>query len=260
MINKKIVKNWKKDLKKWLALTMTGAMVIGSTITSLASDSLWIEFNELDNGIISEPFEYHGLKCFNVKPGNNEFKFIREKSAVTDTTNLDYTVNILTFNEVTEEWEWCELGGDMTTGKFEYDRNYKMIMPAFIPDGFIGGTTDFSRGEDMTQFTNDKFKGYYEDRPDHTPDWLIHVYVTDYNSQKWDWYFKPNANTAPSTRWKNDEKGWWVEKSDGTYLTNTWYQSPERGLWYYMGSDGYMLKSSGTPDGYYVNVDGVWVQ
>ena len=31
-------------------------------------------------------------------------------------------------------------------------------------------------------------------------------------------------------------------------------------LWYYMGADGYMLTDTTTPDGYYVNADGVWVQ
>lgn len=66
------------------------------------------------------------------------------------------------------------------------------------------------------------------------------------------------AGTAPA--WKQDGKGWWIENPDGSYLTNQWYQSPESGLWYYMGSDGYMLTNTTTPDGYVVNADGVWVQ
>lgn len=60
--------------------------------------------------------------------------------------------------------------------------------------------------------------------------------------------------------WKNNETGWWVQCSDGTYLVNRWYQSPASGLWYYMGADGYMLTNTTTPDGYYVNGDGVWIQ
>lgn len=60
--------------------------------------------------------------------------------------------------------------------------------------------------------------------------------------------------------WASDSKGWWIQYSDGTYLTNAWYQSPESGLWYYMGADGYMLTDTTTPDGHYVNSDGVWIQ
>lgn len=60
--------------------------------------------------------------------------------------------------------------------------------------------------------------------------------------------------------WMNNEIGWWVQCSDGTYLINRWYQSPTSGLWYYMGADGYMLTNTTTPDGYYVNSDGVWIQ
>lgn len=60
--------------------------------------------------------------------------------------------------------------------------------------------------------------------------------------------------------WMNNDIGWWVQCSDGTYLINRWYQSPMSGLWYYMGADGYMLTNTTTPDGYYVNGDGVWIQ
>lgn len=60
--------------------------------------------------------------------------------------------------------------------------------------------------------------------------------------------------------WASNEKGWWIQYSDGTYLTNAWYQSPDSGLWYYMGADGYMLTNTTTPDGHYVNAEGVWVQ
>ena len=60
--------------------------------------------------------------------------------------------------------------------------------------------------------------------------------------------------------WASNDKGWWIQYNDGSYLTNAWYQSPASGLWYYMGADGYMLTNTTTPDGYYVNADGVWVQ
>ena len=66
--------------------------------------------------------------------------------------------------------------------------------------------------------------------------------------------------TASAADWKQDTKGWRVENEDGSYLTNQWYQSPASGLWYYMGADVYMLTNTTTPDGYFVNADGAWVE
>lgn len=81
-----------------------------------------------------------------------------------------------------------------------------------------------------------------------------------------DYILKEGTNTAsaqPQTTgatpmWKQNAKGWWLENADGTYLTNQWYLY--NGQWYYMGADGYMLVSTTTPDGYWVNADGIWVQ
>lgn len=66
--------------------------------------------------------------------------------------------------------------------------------------------------------------------------------------------------TANAEQWRDDARGWWIEKDDGSYLVNQWYQSPSSGLWYYMGPDGYMLTNTVTPDGCYVDANGVWVQ
>lgn len=69
-----------------------------------------------------------------------------------------------------------------------------------------------------------------------------------------------STTTAFAEEWKQDDKGWWIQNDDGSYLANQWYQSPTSGLWYYMGANGYMLTDSTTPDGYYVNADGVYVE
>ena len=88
------------------------------------------------------------------------------------------------------------------------------------------------------------------------PDWDNAYYID----------LKTGTNTASaqpqtsgaSPMWKQNAKGWWLENADGTYLTNQWYLY--NGQWYYMGADGYMLVNTTTPDGYWVNADGVWVQ
>ncbi|NBH36682.1 hypothetical protein D3Z58_25090 [Clostridiaceae bacterium] len=64
--------------------------------------------------------------------------------------------------------------------------------------------------------------------------------------------------TASADTWRQDSKGWRVETEDGSYLTNQWCQSLG-GLWYYFGEDGYHLRDTITPDGYYVDRLGVWV-
>ena len=66
--------------------------------------------------------------------------------------------------------------------------------------------------------------------------------------------------TAYASQWTQDAMGWKVQADDGIYLTNQWYQSPESGLFYYIGADGYMMVNTVTPDGYYVNAEGVWVE
>lgn len=65
--------------------------------------------------------------------------------------------------------------------------------------------------------------------------------------------------TTYASQWTQDKQGWKVQSDDGVYLTNQWYQSPESKLWYYIGENGYMLTNTYTPDGYFVNADGVWV-
>lgn len=81
------------------------------------------------------------------------------------------------------------------------------------------------------------------------------------DSQTWDTGDEEAWATVISfPSWRHDENGWWVEYSNGTYLVNQWYQSPSSGLWYYLGADGYMLTNAITPDGWFVNADGVWVQ
>lgn len=58
--------------------------------------------------------------------------------------------------------------------------------------------------------------------------------------------------------WRQDNKGnWYYMESSGAMDFSSWINY--NGLWYYVGSDGKMLTNTTTPDGYYVNGDGVWV-
>lgn len=58
--------------------------------------------------------------------------------------------------------------------------------------------------------------------------------------------------------WKQDNVGWWYQNDDGSYPANSWQEID--GKQYYFGNDGYMLHDTTTPDGYYVDANGVWDQ
>jgi len=58
--------------------------------------------------------------------------------------------------------------------------------------------------------------------------------------------------------WRSDEHGWWYVNDDGHYPTDTWQEIS--GKYYYFGSDGYMLHSTTTPDGFQVGSDGAWIE
>lgn len=88
----------------------------------------------------------------------------------------------------------------------------------------------------------------------------------------------PGVGNSSSGAWLLDSVGWWYCNADRTYtrnnwqyINNKWYFFNEngymvtgwvlwKGLWYYMGADGAMYTNRMTPDNYYVNGDGVWVQ
>ena len=80
---------------------------------------------------------------------------------------------------------------------------------------------------------------------------------------------------ANEAQWKRNDKGWWYEEANGTYPTNAWklikdkwyyfdgigYMVENRWIGnYYLGADGAMLVSTSTPDGYYVDATGKWVE
>ncbi len=63
--------------------------------------------------------------------------------------------------------------------------------------------------------------------------------------------------------WKQDNTGWWWQENDGTYPTNTWcwLDGNQDGIseCYYFNEAGYLLTNTFTPDGYWVNGYGAWI-
>ena len=69
-----------------------------------------------------------------------------------------------------------------------------------------------------------------------------------------------DSNQYMATGWRQFVGGiWYYFQPDGSLAKNAWVQN-SAGQWFYVGSTGGMLRNTTTPDGNYVNADGVWVQ
>ncbi len=89
----------------------------------------------------------------------------------------------------------------------------------------------------------------------------------------------PSGTTGTSqTGWQKDNVGWWWLDTDGTYpvsqwryISDLWYFFDEsgymktgwvswNGVWYYCDASGAMLTNTTTPDGFYVDANGICQQ
>ena len=72
------------------------------------------------------------------------------------------------------------------------------------------------------------------------------------------WYYFNDYGAAVVKIWLKSGGKWYYMQEDGTMATNKWIKWYNK--WYYVGKDGAMYANRKTPDGYYVNSNGVWVQ
>lgn len=70
------------------------------------------------------------------------------------------------------------------------------------------------------------------------------------------WYFL-GADGVMKTGWMQLGGTWYFLNADGA-MANGWVQGAD-GKWYYLQMDGKMAVDMTTPDGYYVDQDGVWI-
>ena len=68
------------------------------------------------------------------------------------------------------------------------------------------------------------------------------------------WYYL-NKSGSMATGWVKDNGSWYYLKDSGAMATG-WIK--DNGKWYYLASSGNMLSNTRTPDGYYVDANGVW--
>ena len=68
------------------------------------------------------------------------------------------------------------------------------------------------------------------------------------------WYYLKDSGSM-ATGWVKDSGSWYYLKNSGSMATG-WVK--DSGKWYYLASSGNMLRNTRTPDGYYVDANGVW--
>ena len=91
------------------------------------------------------------------------------------------------------------------------------------------------------------------------------------------WWYSYDTGGYPSSCWKQINGAWYHFNSSGYMQTGwlkldgQWFYLADSGAmligwqaingnWYYLGTDGVMYEDTWTPDGFYVNGSGVWVQ
>ena len=65
------------------------------------------------------------------------------------------------------------------------------------------------------------------------------------------------ASNVSKQGWEVSGDSWKYRLEDGSYVTNAWMQDSD-GKWYYFNESSLMVTNQTTPDGYYVDFDGVW--
>ena len=70
------------------------------------------------------------------------------------------------------------------------------------------------------------------------------------------WWFVYGDGSHPVAKWEQISGKWYYFDQLGFAVQNTWVKWYEK--WYYCGPEGDMYVSRKTPDGYYVDKNGVW--
>ena len=160
---------------------------------------------------------------------------------------------VMLTDTITPDGIYVNINGEKTNyipGWYQDEGGWHYIMK----NGYYAGATWIQDTDGKWYYIN---IGTYMETDDITPD----GYYVDANGV-WDGNAstinnKVNLGPGVSKGWEPVDTGWKFKQEDGSYLTNSWKQDTN-GKWYYLNEDGWMLKDTTTPDGFYVDSDGVW--
>ena len=234
---------------------MLGLIATMSIVGAISAFAITIDFSDTNavgltgekldgvefNGLISTEFPVHSIS-------NENMQYMVKRDSISSNGDLKYV-------------------------HYGYIENGKFIPTKTWVDAYF----KFENVFDSEQLSKDKAAGIANDRVyaitilwwdgetvswagDEQSSWSIWAFqLTDGNSNNTTNSDDNDSDSSYISGWKQDNTGWWYQYSDGSYIKSTWFQDAD-GTWYYFSADGYMLANTTTPDGYYVNASGIWVQ
>lgn len=161
------------------------------------------------------------------------------------------------------------------------DAQWRSYYPDIFPDAVKTGWREEDGGVFYYSLSGQKVTGWQKISPAwyyFGPDGALarNCWVKSGN----DWYFLRSANGMMSTNewvewyhvqyrtgpsgaayagcWAKVDGQWYYFQPGGAMAASQWIYGKDK-KWYYVGQDGAMLTNTRTPDGFYVNADGVWV-
>ena len=72
------------------------------------------------------------------------------------------------------------------------------------------------------------------------------------------WWYQLDDGRWVADAWLKDNGEWYYFETDGYMAAGRWIQYGAKG-WFYVDKSGKMLRNTTTPDGYYVDDVGAWV-
>ncbi|MHC1720661.1 MAG: immunoglobulin-like domain-containing protein [Clostridiaceae bacterium] len=183
---------------------------------------------------------------------------------------------------ISSTWYYLDTNGTKMTNKWTQDSSKRwfylgadgaMAVNKWAQDG---SKKWFYLGADGAMKTNgwitDSGKWYYlnADGSRGSNQWALNssnklVYVGEAGTVRtscwiWhsnNWYYLNSDGTKAINKWAQDgSKKWFYLGPEGTMKTSSWVL--DGGKWYYLNSDGSMATNTKTPDGFYVDINGVW--
>ena len=119
---------------------------------------------------------------------------------------------------------------------FVTESSEELILTTYLPEGFIDDI------EENTYYINEDVelvKGWLE---------LDGWYFFDYET-----------GIQQKGRWVAEYTDWYCLDANGRMFTSTWIARDSKlDVWYYVTEDGLMLTNTTTPDGFYVDAEGIW--
>jgi len=136
-------------------------------------------------------------------------------------------------------------GGDVHFGELRSDRKkvyYEIYLSAVTED-------ESEKWDDERDWNNDPGSSGSSTGPGMQGAWL-----KDPNNGRY-WYSNANG-TRPINAWQKIGGVWYFFDATGFRVENQWVLW--KGKYYYLGQNGRMYNNERTPDGYWVDKDGVW--